>query len=143
MLRFIERTRRKSKSARDRYAFFGALAFTCVVAIVWAVSLPSKFDSLSKSAPEEQKEDSSGAFAKFFGEVRTQVASVFHGTDAEPLPEEETVKTNASVAIPTLHEETLRELQGRKTATDTPQPRTVLIATTSQNVTISSSTHTQ
>jgi len=70
MLRKIEALRKEPKSVRNRYAFGFAMAATLVVAFVWMLSLPSRFDNVSvASESAERGSDSIGDFKETLSEI--------------------------------------------------------------------------
>lgn len=132
LLNWIEQTRKKPTSVRRRYAFMGAAAVTSIIAITWMISIPAQFNGLSESVEEGQQ--SASAFAGFFGDLKNQATGLFSNESEEPVPETAS-STDASVVLPELHEETVQKIKEKATTTQKPQPRRVLIATTSSSST--------
>ncbi len=56
MLDKIEALRKKPEAVRNRYAFITALSSTLVIAIIWAISLPSRL-TLEESVSEDADQD--------------------------------------------------------------------------------------
>jgi hypothetical protein len=90
--------RRKPKHIRQQYAFWSAAAVTAVIALVWTVSLPSRFEDAGAPVADEAY---TGAFARFIGEAKENVANVFSAHQPhEPTPEEPTATTTAATGTP-------------------------------------------
>ncbi len=80
MLKKIEFLRKQSKEVRNRYAFLCASVITVVIAIIWAFTVPSRFDSSdgSKASSSEEEAQSSfiQGFVEIFREAKTSVVNV-------------------------------------------------------------------
>ena len=77
----LEDIRKKPKPVRDQYAFFSALAITAVIAGVWALSIPARFSETAISA--DGIEEQTGAFSKYFGELKDGAANVIDSIKGE------------------------------------------------------------
>lgn len=90
--------RRKPKHVRQQYAFWSAAAVTAVIALVWTISLPSRFEDASAPAADTAY---TGAFARFIGEAKENFANVFSAQQPqEPTPTEPSATTTAATGTP-------------------------------------------
>lgn len=69
MLHHLEELRKRPKAIRNSYAFGVALSVTLLVAVVWAVSLPSRF-TLESEVATEQPTDSGPTIQEQLSGVR-------------------------------------------------------------------------
>jgi len=152
-MNWLERLRKKPRHVRDNYAFIGASSFLLVVAGIWALSLPLRFEDLNQlsvgaeniasvggAVVEPVKEVNSG----IFGTLNNFSESIirFHKEQEEDNAtntESETASTSAVSNSPAdfiLSPEALEEARASganndwqpQTATSTPA-RTIRIAT--------------
>jgi hypothetical protein len=84
---WIERMRERPKDVRVHVSFLAASAFTGLVALVWGVTLPARFDVAPTFATEEITETQEG-LGTFFSESRTNLGQVIGamGADEQPAP---------------------------------------------------------
>ena len=135
LLRWIENTRKKPRAVRNQYAFLGAVIMTVCIASIWGVSLSVRFDVNPES--EEETKESTGAFARFLGETKQNIAATMAARKAEITAEttEDVAATSSEpvspIVIPTLEKENLDYLRDEYEESLLPEPRKVLIATTS------------
>lgn len=137
---WLESVRKKPKTVKNQYAFFGAAAVVSLVAMIWLVSLPGHFAAINvDNSPEKE---AAGAFARFFGEAKANLGNVFSSTfqsasstattsatssvDAPPMPQ---------IIIPDLSQSTTEEVQATNSR---PNSRPIMIATSSATVATSS-----
>lgn len=152
MSKWLERMQQKPKSAREQYAFFGAVGFTLVIALVWVVSLPAKLSSIESRHTSESEYETSGAFSDVWSDAKANIANIFSSarlqglssstepefedtqgsTTDEVVSDERTVSEN--LEIMKLDEETISQIQSQQPEVELPPPRTVLISTTSNEV---------
>jgi hypothetical protein len=138
----ISRIRRRPKHVREQYAFFGAVIFTGLVAFVWAVSLPSRFEV---SAPTADVTEASRPFSAVLERARENLTSL--GEAATQSSYTQTATTVPPTADPfsfiTLTPEDLAAIEARRAGAaagpnlavpDAPAHRSILIATTTAPV---------
>ncbi len=79
MKQWLRDMRNKSKAAKDRLAFFGAVLFTGVVAGFWMLSFHASVPTVveDKGSFDETK----SAFATFFKSAKVQMATVLQRDD--------------------------------------------------------------
>jgi len=70
MLRKIEQLRKAPKHVHERYALYGAVSVTAVIALVWLVSLPARFEPVVVDTTEEQSASASAAWAEITEQFR-------------------------------------------------------------------------
>lgn len=78
----LEKLLKKSKSTRERYAFWGAVSTTGIIGLVWFLTLTVSLRDGGPFAVEESQQTAS-AFAQFFGELRDDFL------ERQPIQEEE------------------------------------------------------
>ncbi len=74
MLQKIESLRKKPKHIRNRYAFGVAASITLIVALVWGVSLPSRFSEQSSVATKKSAEQTT-AFTDELSEMAALIST--------------------------------------------------------------------
>lgn len=79
----FKQIRKKSKVAREQYAFWYAAGITGLIAIVWVVSLQYRFDD-SFSGEEIAASEHKGAFAQFWTEAKSNFAAAFSAVGTTP-----------------------------------------------------------
>jgi len=125
---FLERMRAKPQHVKGRYAFLGALLITIVIGAVWVTSLPARFSSISEVEPVNNDASSASSQLKelgeFFKTTKDQLGSVVDGAERDG----ETVDTETITEDRAEEEETPVPVE---TDEKIPEPRTVLIGTTS------------
>lgn len=126
LFRILDNLRTKQKEVRKQVAFFSAIAFTGVIALVWTLTLPERFAEIDKFAEAETKAPFSGMWQqvkKRFGEVPQPAAVV--ATDMASTSEDITATStfDALLLLSTSTDEVL----------PTPKPIPVLIGTTSSS----------
>ena len=130
LLRWIEQTRKKPKAVRNQYAFVGAFFITSCIALIWAVSLPSQLAVVGTD--EQIPGETKGAFSQFLSEVRQNFATAVQSRDEE---EETDIATSTEavkpIMIPSLRSDTIEDVQDEYEESLLPEPRRVLIGTTS------------
>ena len=102
----LEELRKKPKSLRNQYAFWGALLLTLVIGAVWVVALSVRFGS-EPVVPTEIKENS-GAFSQFYKEATANLSEIFSTIKNPPTDSEATTETASSsenVTTSTVEEE--------------------------------------
>ncbi len=79
--------RERPKDVRVHVSFLAATAFTGLIALVWGVTLPARFDVSPDLAAEEIAESQEG-LNSFFTESRTSLGQVIGamGADEQPAP---------------------------------------------------------
>jgi hypothetical protein len=81
MIEKIEALRKEPRHVRNRYAFAIALSVTAAIAIMWAVTLPSRF------APEEEAaqpaENSGSSFMRELSGIARSIHESFSGLTVE------------------------------------------------------------
>lgn len=141
LLRWIEQARKKPKAVRNRYAFVGAFVITSCITLVWAVSLPSQLAVINADEDKTVPEDSTGAFAKFFSEVKQNFATAYKSKDnAGADSATSTEDTIEPIMIPSLSPDTIEDVQYEYEESLLPEPRRVLIGTTSMEHTNTTNT---
>jgi len=124
----LDDLRKKSPSAKEAYAFWGALLFTVFIAVIWLIVLSVNLSQNKTFAELEEGKERAGAFAQFFGQIKENISNSWN--------------ENKEV-ISTLSAETTEENNGGEgenvstsTATSTPTASTsgsaILIGTSSQ-----------
>lgn len=162
VMNFLERMRTKPQHVKGQYAFLGALLFTAVVGSIWVASLPARFAEVTQQAeePRVSSTDSKNSLGALFGSARDQlgavVDSVTSARDSEGSPivleEQEMRQNNGSFEDMNLAdfqpESNQEEFSSTTTSSETegnleedtpvaeekPQPRVILIGTTTRNV---------
>lgn len=134
MLKWIEKTRKKPKAVRDQYAFFGALTVTGLIALVWFVSLPSHFADVEVAGEDERQ--AVGAFSRFLSDAKSNIAAVFSTVPENEQPATSTQghagTSSENIVMPDLSEENISTAREKQKSVQKPEPRRVLIATTSR-----------
>ena len=141
LLRWIEQTRKKPKEVRNQYALFGAVITTLCIALVWGVTLPYKFKTIGQ-APAEV-EETTGAFAQFLSHAKDNFATALKARKAAKEEEvtESTEETRPEpIIMPVLNKDTIEDVQDEYEESLLPQPRQVLIETTSKQHTNATTT---
>ena len=128
-LRWIEETRKKPKAVRNQYAFVGASIITGCIAFIWMLSLPTQFANVENG--DQEFTESKSAFGKFFSDTKQNFATVLQNRDADESVEATTTEETDSVMVPALRSETIKDTQDEYAESLLPEPRKVLIATTS------------
>jgi hypothetical protein len=121
----LEELRKKPRALKEAYALWGSLALTALVALVWTVSLPTRFsetDALQVSGETQ----AAGAFSQFLNQIKTNVSETWNqgktavsGLESMSSPDQST-STPASTASTT-------------TTTSSPKGPAALIATSSSS----------
>jgi hypothetical protein len=81
MIEKIEALRKEPRHVRKRYAFWIAFALTAVVAIMWAVTLPSRFDH--EEAPAQPADSSGSSFLRELSGIAHSIRESFSGLTVE------------------------------------------------------------
>ncbi len=141
MKKLFKHIRSQPKAKRESYALIVASAFTSLVAIVWAFSLPEKMGTIADGA----ESDSPAPFSSLFKEVGEQFAAAKAGFN--PKKDEGTTDADASNAAATSSiiltpeevENAKKALESNATDTEsvasTSVPVPVLIGTTTATTT--------
>ncbi len=135
----LQELRQKPKHVREKYAFWGAIGTTAVIALIWGLSLSAKFNNLDTKnieAVQTDNQESSGAFSRSFSDAKNSMASAWEAfttnNDNPLLNEEVNVEANLEVGSP---KENNSPNQGEETNSPLPSSvnniRTIMIATTS------------
>jgi len=132
MLRWIEKTRKKPKDVRNKYALAGAIGITFVIAFIWVLSIPTHFKNAEVVQGGGEK-DSVSAFSQFFGAAKQNFAAVIQSKDESPVEDEEIAPEEQNVIVPELTKGTIEEALIKKEVSEEPKPRTVLIETVSRD----------
>ncbi|MEX0913136.1 MAG: hypothetical protein WDZ56_01250 [Candidatus Paceibacterota bacterium] len=119
----LEKFLQKSKSSRERYAFWGAVSITGVIGLVWFMALSINFQSNEPFTVDEGQQTAS-AFSQFFGEIKNDFFNIQAGEENEDAREGE------ERASTTEKEETQPSLEAPTPAATT-TPRSIQIATSS------------
>lgn len=134
---YIEKLRTKSNETKARYAFFGAIVLTCVIAGVWSSTLPARFAAMETKQNKGDENAEQPAFLKeFFATTKEQMGAVLEGVtdvdegdvgtsggdenDIDTRPEEKPTVTGSL--------ERLGEVVGTGTATTTVRATTTTTA---------------
>ncbi len=133
----LEALRQQPKSVKNQYAFAGAVIVTTVIALLWAVALPSV---LSSRAPETiaDAEEQTGLTSEFFAEIGDGVANIlsaFQGssTAQDSAPEADIASTTSTPTAPTFTAGVAASTSVEEVLAPAPAPKRILIATTSAN----------
>lgn len=89
---FLQRLRQKPSYVKSQIAFIGALFITGIVAFVWVMSLPARFEKVG--ADTEGTLDEPTFFENAFSRTRDQLGSVVSSIQNEEGEEGEIVETN-------------------------------------------------
>lgn len=149
MLRYIESLRKQPKAKRNRYAFYGAVLVTLVVASAWVVTLPGRYHGINElPITTETTDDTMGGFRRAFGDLKNQMAAAIlqlkettTSPAVEPLPEGAIGATSTPYtldveAVFNASQATSRAASSASpTVATTTTPRIILIATTSATTT--------
>lgn len=140
MAGWLTNLRSKSSAAKRQYSYLGSFLLTGIIVGVWITT--QGVPTLEPVA--DAKEESSGAFGRFFDRVGSQAAAVMEagvdGESAETAPAEadEAPANTSNITLPTISEETKaadREKRATSTASSTasttPVAREIIIATSS------------
>jgi len=143
LLRTIENIRRKPKAVRQRYAFVTAATFTLLVAGVWSLSLPARFNAVQQgviitASPERvSSQAASVPFSGVWSQFKQQLSNL--GSQATSTASEVTepgLMLDVPAATTTSSEDTSVLLESGSTIRfGTSQPSndspTILLGTTS------------
>lgn len=66
LLTKIEALRKEPRSVRNRYAFIIALSSTLVIALIWGISLPSRFGEVTSDASSDDDSPTSELANQFY-----------------------------------------------------------------------------
>lgn len=103
----FEQVHKKQKSVREMYAFWCAAGITGIIAAVWIVSLPFRFDG---PIPTENITDSpqAGVFSQFISETKNSFTAIFSSSSIASLEEDfDSVESEPS------DEQPMQETSGR------------------------------
>ncbi len=87
-MHFIERLKEKPSHVKSRIAFFSAVSFTGIIALVWLSTIPARFHDMETFAPkkvEEQKAAVSNALDEIITGAKEGIDSVV-AEDDTPTP---------------------------------------------------------
>jgi hypothetical protein len=134
----LDQLRNKPKPVREKYAFWGAIATTAVIALVWGLSLSAKFNNLDSNnveTAEAEKQESGGAFSRSFSDAKSGMASAWEAftTSKDNLVVEEEVKAEATeeAVLPKVNNATNTDDTSLTHSSSSKNIRTIMIATTS------------
>ena len=131
----LEELRKKSKSTKEAYAFWGAAILTGLVGIIWVVSLPVRFSEVGSVANVEAAVATEGALSQFFSKMKENISNTWQQNKEaieELSGEEEAPPAQPEVVI------------GSSTATSSLQTAPpIIIATTSKRSIIIATTSEQ
>lgn len=156
---FLNNLREKPNHVKGRYAFMGATMVTGLVGIFWLMALPARFDdgsgALSQNVDTVGEEEEANPFSDIFDSPSNQTGSAIDAIrDSNNLSDEliqqyeiagrdaETVSSTTDMLATTTTPEQIEIVEEVPTTTPTtvtetpevpvpkPQPRTVLIGTT-------------
>jgi hypothetical protein len=99
MYTYNKKMRERPKSVRVLYAFWYALGFTAVIALVWFAFIPGKIASISGAATEI--EEPAGNFARVLGSIRDNLSASL-GNSLADLQQEEVANTSAELVVETV-----------------------------------------
>lgn len=162
LARYITLLRRAPRGMRQRHALFWAVSVTAVVAMVWALSLPSLMKPLPSGDVLADAKEQTRPLGSLWSQARKQIASLMSTFSASSTPTDtiggaasttESVAVYGAGALATttivLSPEDIQKAQAKAnilyrptstpamTATSTTAaPQVVLIATTSRAVTV-------
>lgn len=136
LLRWIENARKKPKTVRNQYAFFGAVILTSCIGLIWVATLPGRFANLDLA--ETETEETTGAFAQFLSNAKQNMAATIKaqteknkGYTAEPAATTTEPVSLEAIALPALDRDTIENVRDEYEESLIPAPRVVLIATSS------------
>jgi|GEM_PF-1021238 len=108
LLTKIESLRTKPVSVRNRYAFWGALAVTALITVLWLTTLPARFDdavALQKEAQAESDSSFAAPFARMretvsgaLGSLKQQLGALSEEESAAPAKDPNMLDFEAMVA---------------------------------------------
>lgn len=92
--------RERPKDVRVHVSFLAATAFTGLIALVWGVTLPSRFDVSPDLAAEEIAESQEG-LDSFFSDSRTSLGQVIGAMneDEQPAPAAGSISETGSYMV--------------------------------------------
>jgi len=76
MLKKIEQLRKEPKQVRDRYALYGALCVTTIIATAWLITVPAKFETIVVTPSDTQSSAAADAWQDVSAQLRA-IGSVF------------------------------------------------------------------
>ena len=124
LFKYLDHLRTKPKEARQRVAFFTALALTLVIGGVWSLTLPARFANTGDLASAE----GTRPFAGFFNGLKDQWGTLRNQASTIAA----TVGTTTATSTEMINIETL--LEG--TSTPSVKPTPILIGTTTASGTV-------
>lgn len=87
MWRKIEHLRKQPKEVRNRYAFWYAFLITAMIMVVWASTLPARFDVLTQENEGKSQQRVESGLSRAWADLK---ATVVEGVSIE-VPAEEVV----------------------------------------------------
>lgn len=127
----LDEIRQKPRNVRERYATWGALGVTGVIALVWFIGFAVRFQE-NELFVSDNSEQTASAFSNFIGDIKDDAMGVWQKNSIQ----EETSTTTSSSSEDLITDP--------ETEMDTSsQPRSVLIATSSNTVINSASSSEQ
>jgi len=79
-MEFIKKLKTKPKHVRDQVAFFFALGFTGMIALVWLVALPDRINQFSAiSGGDESVVETKSSIKQVLGDFKGQLGSIISG----------------------------------------------------------------
>ncbi len=148
---FLEHIRTKPPQIRKQYAFGVAMTVTSLVGVVWMTTLPAQFSQTAQNLEDEVS--TLTTLGESMGDVTKQIANVI-GSDIEDVAQIPTTNMDAinieSVQAPyavgvrdislemqtssTTEERQVLPPQGDVRVYTTPEPKVILIGTTTKNI---------
>lgn len=137
MLRKIESLRKKPKEVRNQYAFYGACIVTGFIAILWALSLPARFDSVNAT---EDTSDKTGGVTRALADIKESIGAAVTIFRDSLVTEVDTPTTTADTAEEETGTIDIAAMFATSSATATKTPdkkeqRHILIGTSSPSKT--------
>lgn len=104
MLDKIEALRKEPKHIRNRYAFLIALCISCLVALIWALTLSARF--AEPASVEVKQEEGAPDWTEVFGRVKESIVTPFKNIrqkpDTQDLEGNAIVPSNATLDLDAL-----------------------------------------
>ncbi len=100
---FLDRLRALPGDSKKRYAFFAALIVTSIIALMWAIALPARFEETVTTSDSTAPGDSQDTVPELIEEGKNQIGSVIDSVleNAPAIPTEIPDTRTATVATST------------------------------------------
>lgn len=152
----LRRIQEKDSGAKARYAFAGATIVTGLIALVWASTLPARFSGVVSLDGEDAEaldafEESTQEIGSAVTNTKSQLGNLIQGVreESQQMKEEENTTydtivndevTPSETVIENEHEPVVQEpvpveKKEEEVILPTPEPRVILIGTTTSQIT--------